>query len=308
MEAQLTIRPARPDDRAAMEHICAHTWEDGDYIPRVWDEWLADPKGALLVGELGAPEGKVVALSKITFQPAGQVWLEGMRVDPDYRGQGIGSRFLHFSLEYAREHGARIVRLATGGYNTPVHHITGHAGMEHIATYVLWLAESLPGGPPLTFLTPEHAAQVRELLQNSPVLAHTHGLYTVDWACQELSAALAAQLLDNHQVVAEFAPAGQLSALAILHAERGDDEMWIGFADGQQPALVDLLTAIRGYAATDGVERVRTMLPDLAWLREAFRAAGFGFGDWEGELWILESRLAQSPGLGQSQHQNHHDR
>ncbi len=53
------IRAARPEDRADMERICAHTWDDGDYIPYVWDEWLADPQAVLLAGEL---EGRMVAL------------------------------------------------------------------------------------------------------------------------------------------------------------------------------------------------------------------------------------------------------
>jgi GNAT superfamily N-acetyltransferase len=294
MADQVSIRPARPDDRPAMEHICAHTWENGDYIPQVWDEWLADENGGLIVGELGAPDGQVVALSKITFQPEGQAWLEGMRVDPDYRGRGIGSQFLQFSLEYARSHGAPVVRLATGNHNTAVHHMAGHHGMEHVGTYALWLAEPLPGGPQPVFLTPQDAAQVKEFLQNSPVLAYTRGLYSVDWAAQELSAARVAELLDKGQVAAERTPQGHISALIIVCVEPGDDEMWIGFADGQPPALGHLARAIRGYAAPAAVDRVRIMLPGLDWLREAFRAAGFDWGDWDGELDIFESRQVQA--------------
>jgi GNAT superfamily N-acetyltransferase len=296
MDNDLRIRPARPEDRPAMEHICAHTWEDGDYIPQVWDEWLADPSGGMFVGEMGASGGKVVALSKITFQADGQVWLEGMRVDPDYRRLGIASRFLEFNIAYASEHRARVVRLATGGSNTAVHHLTARAGMEYVATYVMWLAEPLPGGPPPAVLLREDAPQVRRFLQNSQVLAHTHGLYTANWACQDLSAELATRLLNRGQVVAELAPGGQLSALALLQADPGEDEMWIGFADGERPALVALATAIRGYAAQMGAEKIRIMLPDLAWLRDAFRAAGYNSGDWDGELWVFQRQLGQDRG------------
>jgi hypothetical protein len=38
------------------------------------------------------------------------------------------------------------------------------------------------------------------------------------------------------------------------------------------------------------------MLPDLPWLRDAFREAGYDFGDWEGELWIFEKHLSQQGG------------
>jgi GNAT superfamily N-acetyltransferase len=290
MVEQVLIRPARPEDRPAMEHICAHTWENGDYLPQVWDEWLADENGRLIVGEMGGPGGQVVALSKITFQAEGQAWLEGMRVDPDYRGQGIASQFLKFSLEYAHDHGAQAVRLATGDYNTAVHHMAGRQGMIQVGTYALWLAEPLPGGPQPEFLKPEEAAQASEFLQNSPVLAYTHGLYAVDWAAQELSATRLIELLARGQVAAERTPEGHLAALMVVCTEPGDDETWIGFADGQPPAISRLATAVRGYAAQAAVDRIRVMLPGLDWLREAFHAAGFDWGDWDDELWVFESR------------------
>lgn len=292
MDEELIIRPARPEDRPAMERITAHTWDDGDYLPQVWDEWLADESGELTVGEWGGPGGPVVAISKITAQPEGQVWLEGMRVDPDYRERGIASRFLQYNLEYARSHGARVVRLATSSHNTPVHHMVAHQGMEQVGAYAIWVAEPLPGGPQPAFLAPQNAAQVDEFLQNSSVLAYTHGLFTRDWAAEELSAGQVAEFLEKRQVVAERTAEGQLSAMIVLFAEPGDEEMWIGFADGQPPALTKLATAIRAHAAqAAGVETIRMMIPAVDWLREAFHAAGYDRGDWDGELWVFESRL-----------------
>jgi GNAT superfamily N-acetyltransferase len=296
MDEELTIRPARPEDRPAMEHITAHTWEDGDYIPQVWDEWLGDEKGEMTVGEWGGPGGPVVALSKITAQPEGQIWLEGMRVDPDYRERGIASRFLQYNLDYGRSHGARVVRLATSFRNTVVHHMVAHQGMERVGVYAVWVAEPLAEGPQPAFLAPKDAAKVDGFLGHSAVLAHTHGLYTRDWAAQELSAGRVAELLEKGRVAAQRAPGGQIAALAIVEAEPGDDEMWIGFADGQPEAVTHLATQIRAYAAQAGVDRIRMMIPDLEWLREAFRPAGYDWGDWDGELWVFESRLTEPPG------------
>ena len=112
MDTGMTIRPARPDDRPAMEAICAHTWEWGDYLPEVWDDWLADAArsraegggGALIVGEWA---GRVVALSKITWQPRDQVWLEGMRVDPDYRRRGFAKAVVSACVRELARRGVR---------------------------------------------------------------------------------------------------------------------------------------------------------------------------------------------------------
>src|SRR5436853_4874457 len=83
------IRPARPEDREAVLAFCKHTWEWGDYIEYVWDEWLHDPQGVLFVATI---DGRPVAISHLrmlspTSTP--EAWLEGMRVDPAHRHQGL---------------------------------------------------------------------------------------------------------------------------------------------------------------------------------------------------------------------------
>jgi GNAT superfamily N-acetyltransferase len=296
MDAELTIRPARPGDRPAMERICAHTWDWGDYVPEVWDHWLA-ASGAVgvIVGELA---GRVVALSKITFQTPDQVWLEAMRVDPDYRRRGIAGRFLEFSLAHARARGARVARLGTGHHNQPVHLLAARAGMACVGSYELLTAGPLDSGLRPTFLDPGHAALVGAFLSDSAVLAHTCGLYSADWAWQELSAKRVTQFLAQGQLAAGVAADGRLLALATVHPDREEGEMWVGFADGEPEAVAELASAIRAYAPELGIEKVRMMVPDLAWLRAALGDAGYSLGDWEGDLWIFERWLAREPHAG----------
>lgn len=296
METELTIRPARPGDRPAMERICAHTWDWGDYVPELWDQWLTGggDEGAI-VGELA---GRVVALSKIAFQTPDQVWLEAMRVDPDYRRRGIAGQFLEFSLAHARARGARVVRLGTGHHNQPVHVLASRAGMAHVGTYVPLVASPLGSGPPPTFLNPGHAALVHAFLAESKVMAHTRGLYSVNWAWQKLSVERVAGLLAEGGVAARMAGDERLVALATLCPDREGGEMWVGFADGEPEAVTDLISAIRAYVGELGVEKVRTMVPDLDWLRDALGDAGFGLGHWEGELWIFERWLARESQAG----------
>jgi GNAT superfamily N-acetyltransferase len=296
MQTGMIIRPARPGDRPAMERICVQTWEWGDYIPEVWDDWLADEQGLPIVCEL---EGRVVALSRIRLQAPDQIWLEGMRVDPEYRRRGIGRQLLEHSFTFAREHGARTVRLSTSYHNIPVHTLTAQAGMVRVGAYQLWIADPLPGGPDPAFLSAEHTDLVRAFLSGSPLMAYTHGLYSVDWAWQELSSARVAQFLETGQFAARFAPDGRLAALAVLHPDPEYNELWITFVDGKTTTLTNLATAVRGHAARIGVEKAQVMVPDLGWLRADLSRAGFGTGKWEGELWVFERHFpgkAPAPG------------
>jgi len=273
-----------------MERICAHTWEWGDYIPEVWDNWLADEQGLPIVGEL---EGRVVALSRFRFQAPNQIWLEGMRVDPEYRRRGIGRQFLDHSIAFARERGARVVRLSTSYHNVAAHTLTTQAGMAQIGSYQLRSADPLSSAPEPAFPSAEHADRVHAFLNHSPLLAYAHGLYSVDWAWQELSPTRVDQLLETGQFTARLAADGRLAALAVLDPQPEDRELWIGFIDGEAAAVTELATAIRGHAAGLGTEKVQMLVSDIGWLRGALSEAGFGPGEWEGELWVYERWLSE---------------
>jgi len=295
MSGELTIRPARPDDRPAIEHICAHTWPDGDYVPYLWDQWLADEQGPLIVGEF---DGRVVALNKITFQTPDQAWLQGMRVDPDFRRRGIAGQFLEYSLAYAREHGARVARLDTSVRNTAVHIMVARAGMERMGDYVFWIADALAEGPHLSVLSAGDQAVVQAFLRDSPVLAHCRGVYEADWAWQELSAERVTHLLRDRRIVARLTSDGRLVALAIVTFDAEDRALEIGFADGEHFAVTELATAVRAFATQVGASQARAWIADLPWLRDAFDAAGFGFGDWQGEMLLFELRFDPVSGDG----------
>src|SRR5215467_10217356 len=82
----IDVRLAREDDREAVLAFCAHTWRDGDYIQYVWDDWLNDTSGALLVATV---TGKPVGLSHLRMMSLDEAWIEGVRVDTEMRRQGV---------------------------------------------------------------------------------------------------------------------------------------------------------------------------------------------------------------------------
>ena len=290
MGAELILRRGRSDDLPAVERICTQTWDWGDYVPLVWEEWLADPQGFVLVGEI---EGQAVALSKITFLAADQVWLSGMRVDPAFRGRGVAGRFLDYGIDYACQQGARVVRLATGDTNAPVHTLAHRAGMSCLGSFAVGRAESLPEGDLPVVLAPEHEPQVRALIDRGPFLRQARGLYSVHWTWQELSPERVAQFLAHGQMVARIDAQGQMRALASVHLDPVDEEMWIGFVEGDPDSVEWLARAVRAHAAQVGAEALEVMLADVDSLRDAFHAAGYVTDDQEGELLIFEKRLTR---------------
>src|SRR5689334_10764767 len=125
MTDPFTVRPARDEDRAAVLAFCAQTWDWGDYLDWVWDDWMADPRGLFAVGTVGR---RVVSVDKLTFLSPTEAFFEGLRVDPAYRGHGYAEQFEAHMLGEAARQGARVVRFLTAVDNFAVHKIAGRHG------------------------------------------------------------------------------------------------------------------------------------------------------------------------------------
>ncbi len=75
-----------------------------------------DPNNHLIVAKL---DGKVVGCLQLTFTPtltyqgAWRATIEGVRVAPLLRHQGIGSHMLEYAIRKARLHGCKIVQVTT---------------------------------------------------------------------------------------------------------------------------------------------------------------------------------------------------
>lgn len=136
----LVFRPARAEDKSRVLEITAHTWDNGDYIPEVWDNWLADPYGEITVA---VDDGTVVALSKLTQVVGDQWWIEGLRVDPERRLRGIGQAMVAYQVARAKRFGGRVLRYATGIRNEGSHRIAERTGFYVLTRFVERVADKL---------------------------------------------------------------------------------------------------------------------------------------------------------------------
>ena len=106
----LNLRHAKQSDKNTVLRFCTNTFEWGDYIEQVWDLWYSDPNGYLMVGEEEEEEdnGVIAAVSHAYVCPnRNRVWLEGIRVNPDFRRKSIGTKLIKKMLEYGKEQGAK---------------------------------------------------------------------------------------------------------------------------------------------------------------------------------------------------------
>jgi GNAT superfamily N-acetyltransferase len=182
----LVCRPALPLDTSQVLELSSHIWEGHDYIPSVWQDWLAAPNGLLCVAEFG---GKIVGFGKLTRLSASQWWLEGLRVHPEFEGRGIASHIHDYLLECWLQHEQGVIRLTTSSERVKVHRMCAHRGFVKTGEYTVYGAPVIDE-PVSSFIPilPEEIPQALEFVQQSPTLPLLNGLIDHGWRWGEPSA------------------------------------------------------------------------------------------------------------------------
>ncbi len=192
---ELTFRRVTQADRAALAAIAAQTWDGNDYLMDVFEAWIADPEGMFYAGCL--PDGRLAGAAKLTRFDAGEWWLEGIRVDPMLRGQGIG-RAIHAygvalaeALHAASGEGSAEVRFCTDIGNAPVHRMAETFQFRQVAQFWRYSARVQPSAALAeTFrpCSPDQLPALRAFLDRSPHYAAVQAsTFEARWQCRRLT-------------------------------------------------------------------------------------------------------------------------
>jgi len=245
------FRPAAPRDREAVFAFCATTWPNGDYIPRVWDAWLADPEGRFAVGVDAADSA--VAVGKLGPAAPGEGWLQGIRVDPALRRGGWGRALTAHLSDCAWAQGMRTVRYLTDGHNTPMHHVAAALGFAAEGQYHPHRAAA-GGRARLRLARPtETAALWADASAGGP-------LRWRGWVGAEASAAWFADAIARERVL--VAADGRSFAVLMPPADGRDAE--IALIHGATETFAELLVAARAWAAAADAAEIFALLPPAA--------------------------------------------
>ncbi|MGB1252052.1 MAG: GNAT family N-acetyltransferase, partial [Candidatus Promineifilaceae bacterium] len=107
----ITLRKATRADRQQILAVERQSTPGLQYLPYVFEMFLADKRGEFSVAEI---DGEVVACAKFTTLPDNSAWLETIRVTPARQGLGIGKRFYENYFAIAKCEGISTMRMYTG--------------------------------------------------------------------------------------------------------------------------------------------------------------------------------------------------
>ena len=298
MDRPLTLRPARPEDESGIIALSAHIWEGDDYIPKVFADWLADEHGQFTVACLN---DTIAGCGKLTRLAAGEWWMEGLRVHPEYRGRGIARRLHHNGVALAEQLAAEegsILRFSTHRRNEAVHKLAGESGFHKVSAHMgVEVHAGEANGTVLPFVpaTQETLPALARRLVASPHFREAGGLFEDSWAWYMLQPRLAALVREERVYFWRPQDRAPLDMAGIVIV--GDDNRrtlrlnYLDAPDVLKAVVADLHTLAPRY----GHQRMRGMPPAAPAFRDAFAAAGWEIAP-EFEMWIYERPLGEAQG------------
>ena len=275
----MTIREARPDDKAAIAAFTADTFAWGDYIADAFDSWMDNATGQILVAVADTDE--VIGMARVSLLSPNEAWAQAVRVHPDHRRRGIAGRLTHAGESWAVGRGARVMRLVTDDWNEPAQRQVEKSGYRMVAKWTMGqkaVGKSVPavpgnGGrraPAEERLRPSsiHEAEPAFLAWSTgDLITAGHALFpAVGWMWRRMT-------LDDVTLAARSRSLWDCPAGWLIGAIE-EDRFWVSWIVAGPEDAYRLLKAALELAEEQGAERLRVLFPQTDSLLLATRRAG----------------------------------
>ena len=250
--------------------ISKKIWGGHDYLPSVWDDWLADKKARFIVATMS---GRTVGCPRASLQTNYVAWLEGVRVHEQCRGLGIAGKLNHSLVEWARRKGARVARLSTGSSN-----LASREHLEKIGFPLMQIFQRLESVrglrvKPAGVTTSRGSAKTLwNWLTTVPNFIENHAMYSEGWTWYPLTLQTLRKLMSQGRVFTIIRDK-KLKACCIFLDE--DSALTMGFVAGERGDVVKLARMLRFLMFRKMREKLRVLLPSRSLFVQALVRLGF---------------------------------
>lgn len=272
-ETNVHVRAAEHDDYDDVAAFTQNTWPDrdsGDYIPRIYHDWIEGEDQRTAVAEV---DGDVVAIAQSVLLSDWEAWNQGLRVHPDYRGRGISVPVTEDLFDWARERGATTARVMVFSWNVAGLGQARATGYEPITEFRFAHPEPDADARPALDVTADPDAAWR-FWTESDARADLRGLALdpgESWATSQLTRdhLRDAAADDGLFVVQDDGTKGFAHRVRQYDVpiENDDDEEWAEYGVGAWSDVESaraLFAAVARDAGERGADRTRVVIPETA--------------------------------------------
>ena len=215
---------------------------------------------------------KPIGVAHAFFQTRDVAWLEGVRVHPSYRGQGIAGKLNLALTRFAAEKGARVARLATASRNR-----ASRRHLDKVGFKVLRIFQRLDSGIPLVH-RPARVARPRRYdtsiwkwVRSRPELELFKEMYSDGWTWYPLNARSIQKFFGQRGVLQ--AGSNPPTSCSIFSSE--ERRFTVGFAAGPFAQMCDHARYMRYLLPKEKKQKVRALVPERSRSVDAFERAGY---------------------------------
>lgn len=285
------VRHAHPEDREDVLGFTSETWDGWDYIPDVWNDWIEE--GDLLVGVDRETDDRPVGVLHLLEVSEDEAWIEGLRVDPDYRREGVATRLIEVAVEKARDGSKEAVRCMVFGSNDEGIELFEDLGYGRVAS--LRHARSF-GFPYSTSLERDDDEDFVGVIEGTDAYEDLGGLYVEDWKMRSIEGEGTdipedvdfdpLYLRDEDgDTVGACLPTGTRTNTT---EEQDRDELVMGFAWAKTRYITDLGLQMRTEARVEESDDVLAFVPDDSDYVNSLESAGYEVSD---SVYVYERTL-----------------
>ncbi len=256
-------------------------WEGEDYTKIVYDQWVRsekDPFYGLWIDD------KLVGIGRMTRLTDYDIWLEGLKKDPDCQIRGIGRRFVDFFFDMLRHEGnPRSIRFSTYFANTESIRLNTNIGFRQTHTFSN-LTYEIETRQDVEADVERYEGDSKDLLgvfKRSSFFRAMDGFITQGWVFYPASDEMLRQFIRKGHIFTAQSGSGIEGAILLSESPKEHSLSVVSIAAEDEGMLERLLRAALQYAWQNGIEHLTMMCPEypeyLKWLKS------FGFASWDRE-------------------------
>jgi len=234
----MMIREANIADKIPILKFCKDTFSWGDYIEQVWDHWLSE--GNLLLFQKQSPIGICHA-----FFSTGQLWIEGIRIDPIFRRQKIASKLVKFAESIGQQKDIQFSFMLID--------------IENSSSLLMAISLDYSISQTWNFysLLPQKNSNHNVSFENSlNIQKYSH--YVKSWRWLPIDDSILHSFYENDKIIKSNMD-GKISIAILTDSEHFDKTLIVTLFSGSQNSSSQIISYLQNYAIENKYERIQIL-------------------------------------------------